>query len=282
MRVILRLEYGRLGNQLFQYAALRSVNPTTLFLSGYEQLFKTFDGVQATQIAWAGHKAMRKLDTLVNAESLLGRLVPKITVDQDNQAVLPSRNRSLLYCPQASFFENNANAHHALNLQFRPDVMREVQAFLRCNQLLGAKILFVHARGGDFYSWPSPEKPGVVPAGWLIAQTRRVLSDYHPDGRVVVIGDDDAVKLRIAKEVRGIVSTMSYSADMHLMAISSAGVLSASEFSWWGSAFASSNHAEGGPFIAPLYWLNHSGGSWGTGRWPRDTAHLTFVDVNHQ
>ncbi len=280
MRAILRFEYGRLGNQLFQYAALRSLNPTALFLSGYEQLFRTFDGVQAVRIGWMHHKVMRRWDAILSSDSRLGRFVPKIAVGGHNEPILPLRNGPLLYCPQATFFENNENIDHALCLKFRPAVVGEVQAFLQRNNMQGAELLFVHVRGGDFYSWPSPQKPGVVPAEWFIVQTRKLLAKHHPNARVAIIGDDEEAKSKIAKEVHGVVSTMSYSADMYLMSICSAGVISASEFSWWGSAFAAVNHSERGPFIAPLYWLNHSDRFWGAGDWPRNSSHLTFVDVN--
>lgn len=280
MTTIVRFEYGRLGNQLFQYSALRSLGPKRLVLAGFNELFTTFSNVQGRQVRKIGRKRLRRIDGLLTDEkSIIGRRVSKISQSGTNEAELVSAGGCCYYCPQATFFESNAHTQYALALQFQAAVKLEVEDFRRRSNLWDREVLFVHARGGDFYTWPSAENPGVVPTEWLIAQAKALIDSARQDASVVVIGDDPEAKRRIAAELGAVISTMSSSCDLYLMATSVAGVLSASDFSWWGSAFAAALGQNRGPFIAPMYWLDHRKGIWTTEGWPKSSQHLTFAHV---
>jgi hypothetical protein len=274
---ILRAGYGRLGNQLFQYSALASLEPRILLLQGFESLFEAFANVRARRISWPDGRSLKRFDRRVGGSPTLRRLVPTVEQDRDTGSIIVSGRGPLLYCRRATFFQSPEYLDAGLELEFREEVTAVGEEFLERVGLTGRPFIFVHVRGGDYRSWPSKEAPAFVPEEWLIRSAEAVL-DRHPGLSCVVVGDDSEERERLGLALGAHVSDLPEASDLWLMSMSTAGVLSASSFSLWGSARAFHRAGAPGPFIAPNYWVNHRIREWGTSN-IRRFEHLTFNNV---
>jgi hypothetical protein len=274
---ILRAEYGRLGNQLFQYSALASLQPRVLLLQGFGSLFEAFANVRARQISWPSGRSLKRFDRRVGLSPTLRRIVSTVDQDRDTGSIVVSGRGPFLYCQRATFFQSPEYLDAGLELEFREEVTAVGEEFLERVGLTGRPFIFVHVRGGDYRSWPSKEAPAFVPSEWLIRSAETVL-DRHPGTSCVVLGDDPEELERLRLALGAHVSDLPEASDLWLMSASTAGVLSASSFSLWGSARAFYRAGAPGPFIAPNYWINHRTGEWGASN-IRHFEHLTFCDV---
>ena len=120
---------------------------------------------------------------------------------------------------------------------------------------------FVHARGGDYRTWPSRESAAILPVSWYAEQVADMRA-READLELVVVGDDPELGSELADVIGGHhIQTGSESIDLALLATCQAGILSASSFAYWGAHFA---HAAGsqGPFIAPEFWIGHRTQQW--------------------
>lgn len=276
--VVVRAEYGRLGNQIFQYSALAALDPRVLLLQGFDSLFATFRNVRAWQLTWPDGRRMKSFDRRLDRSPILRRLVPTVEEEAETGRLVASRRSPFLYCRRGTFFQSSRYLDAGFALEFREDVVALGEAFLERRGLVGRPFVFVHVRRGDYRSWPSNEAPAAAPLDWLTRSAESVL-DSHPGAACIVLGDDreECEALRVALGAQ--VSDLPEAADLWLMSASTAGVLSASSFSWWGSARAFHREAAPGPFIAPNYWTGHPQRAWITPS-IRHSDHLQFRDVS--
>ena len=277
--LVLRSEYGRLGNQIFQYAALRSLGGT-LILSGFSDLASTFSNVGARI---APKYLTRLIDRLSfpggRAQRMISPVVGLIVEDDANGRLVYAPGKAFYLCNRDVFFQRESPAilEQALNLSFRPEVTRRAEQFLQGINVHERDFFAIHVRGGDFSVFPSTEHPAQLPLGWILRQVDR-LREIRGDSPLIVVGDDPGLKNEIAWQTGASQSRERPSVDLALMAMSSGGVVSNSTFAWWGSAFAAHRSPMKPRFLAPEYWLGHRLQTWSP---PdiRQSSHLEFMPV---
>jgi hypothetical protein len=280
-RIVVKAERGRLGNQLFQYGALRAMRPDLLLLAGFDELFATFEDVPAwrlpTCVSPSALAAFFGDDS--TSERLRFRRVERIVAQRGPQQTPEQRRRLIGYCVRDAFFQTDdpARTAHVLGLNFARTIKIEASALLQRFGLDGRPYAFVHVRGDDYRRWPSKERPAVLPARWYracISEVRRA----HPDAALVIFTDDVPLAQSLEQPDALVFPSSSAGVDLLLMQGAIAGVISASTFSWWGSRFAAAQGAPG-PFFAPEFWTGHPIGRW---RAPglRSSRHLSFTAVS--
>jgi hypothetical protein len=277
---------GRLGNQLFQYSALRTAMTARqrLVLVDFDDLDAVFTGVRADLRSSGSRSDRLRLALRYRSRHLVGSPLGLVVADREEQ--LPVWAQAGRVATVRGYFQRDLPDHvaHVGALQFRPAIAADADAFLRERfPARGAHPLaFVHVRRGDYLSAAVGRKadglgwvddgPSVALAAEWYRERMAELRELLPGVRFLLVGDDPAWAHAELAGPDTVVSDRSPAVDLALMARCDAGVLSASSFAWWGAWFATRQGT--GPFLAPLHWLGHAVGDW----WPRriETANLTY------
>lgn len=253
---------GRLGNQVFQWAALRGHLPVDdrLWLVDFDEFSRTFEGHGARTLSTSRVADRIRLATLHR----LAR-VPGVGAGELRQAAashLPAWTGDGRVVHSRGFYQAGAEGtlEAARALRFRPAVAQRAAAVLA--RVGSGPVAFLHLRRGDYLTWPSPDEPAALPDSWYAAGVRRIAAEV-PGVRFVVVSDDPDHAERVLVPAAGlasdtVVSREDSAVDLAIMAGCDAGVLSASTLSWWGGAFASLRGGTG-PFLAPARWLGFRG-----------------------
>jgi hypothetical protein len=264
--MIVMIESGRLGNQVFQYLALRHCARAgeRIWLLGFDQLNIVFDGVEARfrSIQENPLRHLHSLDSRTLAQ--LARFAPStavITEDEMGMPVTPGGSRLKLVEP--SWFQNSSLLDEPAlkQLKVRDTWLAHAREALDDAGLLPEQTAFVHARAGDYRTWPSPESPAILDPNWYMSQARE-LTSANPELRFAVIGDDSDYRSEVAAAIPGAVEVKAgFETEFALMTLCPAGLLSASTFAFWGAFFAH-RALTSGHFIAPRYWAGHRTAEW--------------------
>lgn len=273
--VIFFIRSGRLGNQLFQYFGLASMRRANehLILYGFDDLRTTFDGVEATII----RRSRRAEQLIVLAESrrvaqrspgpgrpdlgdsrrqreALSRIqggVPKRAwrgfigrVGEDDAGIAERDAASRYVLGTNAYFENASNIDDALlgRLRFRSEVMEQAKNFLSDVGLATRGFAFLHLRLGDLAEH--------APAMAWIASAVTALREDRPSLPIIIASNDCQQAQSLAESGNELfVSGLDAGADLALMSLADAGILSVGTFGWWGARLAAEQAQ--GPFIAP-------------------------------
>jgi len=275
---------GRLGNQIFQYAALRSLckPEEELVLLGFSDLQSTFDGIKAKIInahsprlrRWLYYRAYHQLDFWSN-KRLLARISESY---QDNKYEITQRKEilNLIKFVEPSYFQDELSFFPEIieNLTFKNSLLSSTQFLLKTISPSNTNI-FVHIRRGDYLSWPSKENPAVLPASYYKKCIDIICS--RVDNPFFIFTSDDPFYVRdiFSYLKNSYISKGSSLEDFTLMSHCSGGILSASSFSWW-SAYFAKLHQPNGIFLAPKYWAGHLSKIW----FPStiESSFLSYID----
>jgi hypothetical protein len=288
VRTVVFHRSGRLGNQVFQYAALRAAlgdADTTLLLVDFDDLEATFTDVRARFLSTRRARDRAELVVRYRARHLRGGRIGRIRPDGATgtpRLVTPGRIADAGGYYQS---EHPPAMDVAARLTFRPSVAAaagEAMAAWFGSPRRGP-VAFVAVRRGDYLrsrvgtrpsgvlGWVDEGAPVALDLDWY-ERGMAELRDTLPGVRFLVVTDDPDWSREHLARPDVLVSGRTAPVDLALMAAADAGVLSASSLAWWGARFASV-HADG-PFLAPEHWLGHRVGEW----WPPDVAasHLMF------
>lgn len=257
---------GGLGNQLFQHSAVCSVasDDDSILMLGMAELSRTFPGARGTFINVPRRIMGRLLMLRQTAPAHSFRhTVQSLSEDSMGLPILGTAPRARTMIVEG-FFQNPAlvTDRYVASLSSNASTSAGVDRFLAGAGLLNRPLIFVHLRFGDYRWWPSPEMPACLPMEWSLKQIEGLMASTH-GAEIVILSDEQAaaVSLRSRLAYRAVIGPTDDRFALEVMARSSAGVLSASTFSWWGARIAQSRGATG-PFIAPTYWAGHRKGDW--------------------
>lgn len=277
------VESGRLGNQVFQYLALRSVaaGGESIVLLGFDHLRTTFDGVDASFVHIASNP-LRHLVSLDLAKVSRGAgMLPFIGSVREDGSARPHRDPgSRLALTEPAWFQRGGvlDSPPLQAMRVKPVWTHAARAFLDGHGLHAESTIVVHVRAGDYRSWPSPEFPAILSPQWYRARIAELRAE-RPDLAVIAIGDDPSYTSEVISGLSDAVvfttsASTGYAQEFALLTMCGFGVLSASSFAYWGAYFAKRDHPNG-RFIGPLYWAGHAHGSW----FPEHIA-ASFIDYH--
>lgn len=269
--MIIAYHGGRLGNQIFQYCALRRFAAQHVLVAlGFGELLNGFDGLTFG----APDVVLERLAALVRrlgrprverfvARGWFGSLThtsaaadfrPLITRGRFGGAVLVS----------SSYFQHQSLAETAAaaSLQIKPQFLAAARALLPGLAPDPDHAYFMHVRLGDYRRYPSPQFPAMLPADWYRAQIA-ALRAADPLAQIIVMSDEPAAARAMVHDLPAITfSSADQMTDLALMTLCrGGGILSASSFAWWGAALLRRN-APQARLIAPTSWIGHRQQRW--------------------
>jgi len=267
--MIVFFEYGRLGNQLFQYAALKELYPTQRILFiGCGELRQALASVDAIIIK------KEKLPRLLLAG--LKRLFPALakihiigTIQESREnsryAVKKARGALSIYLLKPSDFQ-----HSTMLEKIKPSLMLNDVLFRKASDWLNEKniksnnenLVFVHVRRGDYLTWPSREYPAVLDKHWYIQAMDQVRAKVKNPIFLLLSDDPYYAKDCFGDQPDILISENDMLVDLALMSQCQHGILSASSFAWWGAWFSKAHNTDEGTYIAPKYWGGHRKNEW--------------------
>lgn len=276
-------ESGRLGNQLFQYACVRSLSKPNeqIVLLGFKSLKETFDGIEA-EVFDSKTKNLQSffLYKFYGSINFLSenRFFSRLSELKDAPQVKQTRGLvDSLAVVQESFFQGESFFDFGVikSLHIKKDLLMQAQQII--NDVTKSKIpIFIHIRRGDYLVWPYLSFPAVLPASYYIECINMIRSKIENSFLFFVSDDIFYVKDIFGELEDSYISEKSDIEDFALMTLCQGGVLSASSFSWW-TAYLSSFHHGNDLFFAPQYWAGHRIGEF----YPKfiKSDFLKYVDV---
>ena len=264
---------GRLGNQLFQYCALRNLphaNPIMAF--GMDSLAQYFDG-HCLAGASATYRLMRKMFQRLGPQRLesFARRVRLLTLAEERAnegqitfAITPGIVKRLTFVPTSYFqAENVVTMKSVGDLAIKKEIVERAALLVERVGRSRQELVFVHIRRGDYETFPSIEYPAMLPLTWYQEQMQLVRK-RSPRAFFVIVSDDRPCVEKFFSGQRDVWVSDSEEGiiDFGIMTLcGGGGIMSASSFSWWGGYFCRRDNPAG-IFLAPHLWFGVRQGTW--------------------
>lgn len=274
--MIIFVEHGRLGNQLFQYVGLKMKFPDQkLIIIGCRELRNSFVNTEALFIddVILGRRRRRLIGRII---SLLAKMRILGTVTEDLASPVYKnvfRNGLLpgIYVTRETYFQHK-DIIDAIKWVpvFSQKILQQAQYWWQHKGLDNASVspVFVHIRRGDYLNWRLKHNSKEYPVSLDLSWYRRAMTEIQNmiKNPVFILMSDDQRYLRenFRESENIIISDNKMGVDMAIMSYCVGGIMSASTFAWWGGFMAKNNKQSTVPkiFIAPKYWLGHSLKRW--------------------
>lgn len=270
--MIIFFERGQLGNQLFQYCAMRKFQPRgSIIAIGLTELKAAFSGVDLVGATWFG-KLLERIVRRVGEQRInyVARELRIFTVVEEDFCgtgvefkVTPGLLRQIAYF-KAGFYqaENIGDTYVNLPIKINPEIYKTAGKLLDALPCRPDERFFVHVRRGDYAKWPSPNASALLPLNWYLTQITRIRKAF-PSAFFIIVSDDLPYVVKFLSDLERVyISNSDKFTDFALMAqCMGGGILSASTFSWWAAHFARQANPKA-RFIAPLYWGGFRMGGW--------------------
>lgn len=262
---------GRLGNQLFQYAVMKSKFPLhQQLLIGFDDTEKVMSGIQAKFISrallpnWISPERIRKLLHLLARLRLIGVVTESTKSGVYLSNYRPGLFRSLITLNSTYFQDQSQLLDLKPDFYIRDELITEAKEWLKINLPKGnfSNLVFVHVRRGDYLTWPTSQHPAVLSVEWYKNQINRLEKELDSPCFIVITDDYKFVIANFESQPNVIVSSNSPEVDFALMTLCNSGVLSASSFAWWGGWLSDKSHLSTGIYLAPKYWAGHPRQEW--------------------
>jgi hypothetical protein len=268
--VIIFFEYGRLGNQLFQYAALKQLYPNQrLVFFGCVELRQALESIDAFIIE--KEKLPRwVMFGLKQLFPLLARLRIIGTIQESHKSSIffIRKIRGAIfntYLLKPSFFQ-----HQKMLEQINPHFKIHHAHCRKALDWLSGKsaksdqksLVFIHVRRADYLTWPSREYPAVLDKHWYYRAMDQVRAKVENPTFLILTDDFYYARDCFGDEIDIMISDNDQSVDLALMSLCQHGILSASSFAWWGAWFSKARSHDEGVYIAPKYWGGHRQKEW--------------------
>lgn len=274
--LIIAYENGRLGNSLFQYAALREFAPhASILLVGMDDLRRGFEGVAVSRYSiplvddGRGRFRKRQVKLLAGLTNVLTRFRLISVADEDTSRAIPAPRvtRGLfagIVLIRGGYFqaESVADTTSGLRLRLKPEWRSLATRTLASLPGTPLHQYFVHVRRGDYTTWPTRKDPAVLPLAWYLEQMDRVRA-RDPKAVFVVTSDDLPYIDEFLSPLPAVhIVHLGPLEDFAIMAgCLGGGILSASTFAWW-AAFLARHDSPRAFFLGPRFWAGHSTGQW--------------------
>lgn len=268
--MIVFIEKGRLGNQLFQYAALRTIcaDSERLVLIGFDELRCLFENLEAafpissrTPIFRLMIRLRPGVERALRHQSIVGVISEEWTDGRPRIAIEPGLS-SLQYC-HTSYFQNELCFSDRVpsKLRIRAELSERARARIADTSAQERTRIFVHVRRGDFLHWPFQQSPAALPQEWY-HRCMTIMRELYEDPLFLLCSDDQdwvVDRFQLGPDVQ--LAGGDQFEDFALMSECDAGILSASTYSWWAAYFIRQRRSDA-RFLAPEFWVGHQKNEW--------------------
>jgi hypothetical protein len=235
---------GRLGNQMFQYAALRGIADK----HGYEFSIPESNFLNE----WTDHQLFEifNLDNLKNRGKVSDKFVRERQFNYDNELVeqCPDNVSLYGYFQTEKYFENISDSIFE-DFTFKSDIVEDCQEVMKTIQ----NPISLHVRRTDYVEKSQDHPP------CSLKYYEESLKNFDSD-RIVVIFTDDikwCKEQELFKPDRFLISeTKNNAYDLCMMTMCDDYIIANSSFSWWGAWLSKNPNAQ---VIAPKKWFGTTG-----------------------
>lgn len=269
--MIIIFECGRLGNQLFQYCALKKIQKDgSFFFIGPQSIDSVIDGLELAGnsrietiirqlLVWLGP---RWLYSLARKLQLIGLVEEHTTSSDYEYEINNGLFKKIYFCDGYFQSERLIDLSVAEGLSIKQSLCEQALQISRKFPGDRSATFFVHVRRGDYTWWPTRNSPAVLPLKWYKEQMDKIRAEYIKPFFIVVSDDFPYIQEMFGDYQDVFVSNEKQEMDFALMSLcDGGGILSASSFAWWAAYFAKRN-SKNALFIAPLYWVGHRKKEW--------------------
>lgn len=263
------IQNGRLGNQAFQYLALRQFFDEHLVLVGFaslKRLLKSSSFNRVTILPFESDLLRHLLTKAVKFFSDFRLITLYYEINTPYKYEL-KKKIGLFRWPK---FIGVADFQHPLNASKIPPSLITLKKSLQNSaseridflkkQFPKSTLVFVHIRRGDYARWPTLESPAVLPSRWYINAMNIIRKRVKKPLFLILTDDIPYAKDIFCENSDVVIASNDEFLDIAIMAGCSCGILSASSFSWLGAYLAYSESIQTTKpralyFIAPTPWI---------------------------
>lgn len=265
--MIIVFRHGQLGNQLFQYCAMRKFQPHGKIISvGMAEITSSIKGLEMRNLELKRLVATilkRVVEFIAQSLRLISFVEEKANETGSTFSVARGLITNIVYFKKGYYQAEKIVMPKIVEpLSVRPEFNDRAKEILEAFPCQPGDRFFVHVRRGDYLRWPSPDAPAVLPLCWYRTQIERIYQ-FRPGAFFFVLSDDWVYADEFfSREPRAAVIHNDVGVDFAIMTqCLGGGILSASSLSWWGAFFARRANPNG-LFIAPKYWAGHRTQKW--------------------
>jgi hypothetical protein len=266
--LIIFLASGRLGNQIFQYVFLKTIqkNNEKIVIVGFDDLLKIFDlnddiliNIPKNNI-WIRRITYKCIKPILCKFSIL-KIINSINVKHE-KILNNYRRETTEYKNSFGFFKKVSfvktgyfqsemffNKEITSNLQVKKDYLDKAKEFL--NPIENKYNIFVHIRRGDYKDYKVYGKNTILPMNYFHNQINWFLDNRENCYFIFLSDEPDFIEKEFDYLNNKIVSENSYEVDFAIMTLCNGAILSPSSFGWWGSYLMEDRDI----IFAPKYWL---------------------------
>jgi hypothetical protein len=276
--VIIIFKSGELGNQIFQYLAIKKYDNSAWIISfGLDEITEIFDldlinipspKEEDTFLYKIFFKTCLQvlpffLRLLAQNFRLISTVGEKRSKEGSEFQITNGLFTKIVYFQKVYFqSENTASPLAVQSLKFHTYLLKLAsKKLLQFNNDL-QNTYFVHIRRGDFINWPNSENPAVVPLFWFYEQIELIKSK-NPKATFLIFSNDKPYAKEFFENKSNIfVIEESQQIEFSMMSLCmGGGILSPSTFAWW-AARIHLKQSTSPYFVAPLYWIGHRLSQW--------------------
>jgi hypothetical protein len=288
--MIIIIENGGLGNQLFQYFFCKSIASKNekIYLLGFDDLKKLINDEQLCFLIKRDNILYKiifrfkwKLDKFLFKYKIFNFVFEESQLKKNN--IFKSKGIFSLITYVSGFFQNETFIKKKIlkDLKINNYLINQARKSISLiKQKENSKIIFIHLRGRDYKFWPSKRFSAVIPFKWYIKCINKFKLIYKKEKIIFIFFSDDK-KYFFKKNFFNknyIFIEKNLLNNFLMMSLCDGGVLSASTYSWW-PAFFSFSKNKNKVFFAPKYWAGHRLKQY----FPLNfnyTSFLKYIDVN--
>lgn len=269
-KLILFLADGRLGNQIFQYVFLKTIqrNNEQIITSGLEDLEEVF-GINGIvnlnkKNKWIRGFLFRICRPLLNLFADKN-IISSVSIDHE-EVLKEYRRDSTTFTKSKGFFsfitfvklgffqsEEFFDEKITTKLKIKDKYLKEASEYLNSiPNVQNLNKIFIHIRRGDYKDFAIYGKSTLLPIRYYKKQIEWFLEN-RKDCFFIFLSDDSGF---ISKEFdciknKAISIDNSFGMDLAIMTMCNSAVLSPSSFGWWGSYLMNDRDV----VFAPKHWL---------------------------
>jgi len=262
--MIIFINDGRLGNQIFHFAFLRRIarRKELMLLINMEMYFQAFD-FEKSGIWHSGNHylfLLARFFFLPFLKSLArARIISSVGIkknaeqDADSLDFVERRGLfSFLRFVETDFYQSEKYflPDFVCSIKMKAQYLREADIFLRSISDDFKKV-FVHVRRGDYINEVFMNERGIDLPKAYFKKAIELIKQEVQNPFFIFLTDDPSYCSDCFEELENkTISMNSMFVDFAIMMLCDAGIISNSSFSWWGAYLMKSK----GRLIAPRYW----------------------------
>ncbi|NUU95812.1 hypothetical protein XO10_05895 [Marinitoga sp. 1135] len=266
--MIIFFESGKLGNQIFQYTFLKTIqkNNEKIILFGFEELFNVFEindnriikfSIKSKWRRRMVYKVIKPFIELFSNVNLINSIqveYEKVLHNYRRESTKYNMKKGLIkkitlvktgYFQSEIFFDKNL----LCKLKIKEDLIKRANQFLK--PIEKKYKVFVHIRRGDYKNLKVYGKSALLPMNYFHQQIKWFLENKKNVYFIFLSDEPSFIEEEFNYLDNKIISNNSYEVDFAIMTLCNGAILSPSSFGWWGSYLMKDRDV----VFAPKYWL---------------------------